>query len=153
MALEKTTTWESPLTRPRLRSGLTAALTVAVAVGCVQLPTFSATKPAESAALSAASADAPLVTFLATARPGDSAFITDPDSGQRASVTADPMYYAASGQYCRRYHLAGADSGAPISSGLACKNGKGEWSLHKLIANPNDVNTPQKPATPRPGSS
>lgn len=119
-------------------SGLSIALASAVAVSCAQLPTFGVTQ-SPAAAADPAETPSSLVAFLADARPGDSTFIPDPDTGERVSVTAEKIYFAASGQFCRRYAFTNAKSGAPMSSGLACKNGDNEWRLHKLLSNPNSV--------------
>ena len=129
--------WESLVTLYTLRSGVAATVTLAVAVGCADLPIFGTAESAPAREIS------PLAAFLADARPGDSTFVTDPDTGRRLSVTAKRTYFAASGRTCRRYDLANAQSGAHLPSGLACKNGDGEWNLHKLIANPDDVSAPQ----------
>ena len=141
-------------------------LTAAVAVGCAEIPVLKdlgetfGNKPAPPSQASvqhglpaSTGADASLLSFLATARRGDATVVSQPDTGARIRVVAGRMYYAASGRYCRRYEYAPADGGASISSGLACKNGDGSWSVERLIVNPNDVNAPQKSATPRPGSS
>ena len=126
-----------------LRSGVAAAVALAVAVGCANLPILGTTASASARNKTPPGEISPLVAFLADARTGDSAFVTDPGTGRRLNVTAQTTYFAASGRTCRRYDLANAQSGAHLPSGLACKNSDGEWALQKLIANTDDVSAPQ----------
>jgi hypothetical protein len=90
----------------------------------------------------------PVAAFLATARPGDSTYLTLPNTGSRVRVTAHRVYFAASGRYCRRYDVTSSNSATTTTPGLACKNGHNNWELEKLIVNPSDVNSPQRIQTP-----
>jgi len=149
-----------------LRSVLAIMIVTAVAVGCAGIPAmgdlgdvFKGTHPQPSPdsvqhALPAAERPgAPLLDFLATARRGDSTIVSDPNTGERVRVVAGRMYYAASGRYCRRYETTYSNSPTVTTNGLACKRGRDDWQLEKLIVNPNDVNAPQRSLMPRPGSS
>jgi hypothetical protein len=149
--LTKTITWESLLALYALRSGLAITIVIAVAVGCAGVPGFgeSADGPAQTTALTPNAANYlggthPIAAFLAAARAGDSTFLTLPETGKRAQVTAHRMYFAASGRYCRRYDVASSNSATTVSYGLACRNDQGEWTLEQLLVNPNDVNGPQQ---------
>lgn len=133
------------MTHNRLRSGLTVALAAAVAVGCARIPVLGDlgsafagnAEPGNQGSVSrslpdSGNSDAGLLDFLASAKQGDSTIVTHPETGQRVLVTADRIYFAASGRYCRRYTLSPNGNSGPISSGIACKNDK-HWTLRRML--------------------
>lgn len=130
---------------------LAATVVIAVAVGCAGVPgvdTFKSRSGAASATpLSSSSSSAgthPIAAFLAAARAGDSTYLTLPETEKRVRVTAQRVYFAASGRYCRQYEVAYTNSPEITTNGLACKKGHDEWQLEKLIVNPSNVNSPQR---------
>ena len=134
-----------------LRSGLAISVVIAVAVGCAGIPGFG--EPMDGGARTMGMTPSatiyqggthPIAAFLAAARPGDSTFLTLPETGKRSQVTAHRVYFAASGRYCRRYDVTSTNSATTVSYGLACRNDQGEWKLEQLLVNPNDVNAPQR---------
>jgi len=143
------------LTFLALRSGLAIAVVIAVAVGCAGVPGFgeSMDGAAQTTGMTPSATNSqggthPIAAFLAAARPGDSTYLTLPDTDMRVQVTAHQVYFAASGRYCRRYEVTSTNSATITTPGLACKNGQNDWELETLIVNPSDVNAPQRSRTP-----
>ena len=138
------------------RSVLAATVVIAVAVGCAGLPGTGTYKKSTGAATAtpideskSSGGTHPIAAFLAAARAGDSTHLTLPETGTRVRVTAQRMYFAASGRYCRRYEVTHTNSPTTSTQGLACKNGRQDWELQNLIVNPNDVNAPQRSLLPK----
>lgn len=122
-------------------------------MGCAAVPGFgkSVDRAAETRGLTPDATNFqdgtyPITAFLATARPGDSTYLTLPETGKRAQITAHRVYFAASGRYCRRYDVTSTNSATTVSYGLACRNNRGEWGLEQFLDNPTDINAPQRPS-------
>lgn len=137
------------MTPPPFRSGIAAAIVMAAAAGCALSPAnenaaapvpASPQPPVNMSKMSAGTH--PIAAFLAAARAGDSTFLTIPESGSRVQVTADRVYFAASGRYCRKYLVTSTNSATTMSPGLACRNAQGDWQLENLIVNPGNVISP-----------
>ncbi len=132
--------------------------------GCVDIPFLNMKKeapdsisqgavaaPGVAVAAKGSESSATLLAFVATPKEYDTGFIRDPVSSTLVRATVTPVYHAASGHSCRHYHVAyPRETGGP-SSGLACKDTSGKWSLVRLVINPDKLEKSRSSTWPTSG--
>jgi hypothetical protein len=130
------TIWRDTLPRRYLLRSLLLALLLVVA--CAPVPIDS---PDNSGDVGP-SVPAPLFAFLASAAASEVVVVEDPDTGESVRVVAGRAYHAASGRLCRRFDVMSPQSYEGMAEGLACKDASGQWTLSRLVVNPEDLDSP-----------
>ena len=81
----------------------------------------------------------PLMAFIATARQGQTATLEDPDTRAMVEILAGRTYNAASGRQCRPFYVVSGPAYLGRTTGLACEQEQGRWSLSELTVNPENL--------------
>ena len=124
--------------------GLSCLLVAATLLGACALASKGPAEGTAGGVRAAPAPPAPLFAFLASATAGEAGSVEDPRTGARVWVIADRFYHAASGRYCRRFHVMSPQAYDGVSEGLACRNEGGEWTMSKSLINPDDLEAPRR---------
>jgi hypothetical protein len=108
-------------------------------MACAQLPMdgeILAVDPTSAALM-------PLVAFLSKAKNGEAQGLEDPRSRSQVWVIADRTYYAASGRFCRLFHVMSPKGYEGVTKGIACRDARGNWTMSESLINLDDMTAPR----------